>query len=538
VAVEQRRAIVGDGLIALGPLPVSRIATEPATWLFVASASGLLAWALLSAAVLGGLLVSTRVARGSARQWTQGLHEFIGALAVVFTVIHIASVPADPQLGIGLRQLLIPFTRAGNPLAQGCGVLAAYLLTAVMLTSWARTLLPWRWWRQVHHLSFPLWALASMHTVLASTPTTRPTVRWASLALTATVLILLRIRLLPTPTTPATVTHPPTTTSPPAPPDPPVTPTTPDTGMQLLIDQTTWEADNVLSLRLHSPTNTPLPPWQPGAHIELALPSGRRRQYSLYGDPTDTQHYHIAVLRNPTGRGGSTEVHTDTRAGQLITIHGPRNHFPLQPANAYLLIAGGIGITAIMAMATHLATTTECDWKLIYTGRRRTSMAFLTQLPTLGPQHIQIHPTDERPKPDLAALITAATPGTAIYCCGPDRLLHAVHTLVTTRPDLTLHSERFTGTTPTHGTAFHVELHRSGLTIPIPPNRTILHTIRDLAPHIPTGCEQGICGNCRTTVLSGEPDHRDHLLTPTERTNGTMLICVSRARTPQLTLDL
>jgi ferredoxin-NADP reductase/DMSO/TMAO reductase YedYZ heme-binding membrane subunit len=537
VAVKQRRAIVGDGLIALGPLPVSRIATEPATWLFVANASGLLAWALLSASVLGGLLVSTRVARGSARQWTQGLHEFIGALAVVFTVIHIASLPADPQLGIGLRQLLIPFTRLGNPLAQGCGVLAAYFLTAVMLTSWARTLLPWRWWRQVHLLSFPLWALASVHTVLAST-TTRPTVRWATLAIGAAVLILIRIRLLPTPPTPAAVTHPPTTTSPPAAPtDPPATPATPETGMRLLIGQTTWEADNVLSLRLHSPTGAPLPPWQPGAHIELALPSGRRRQYSLYGDPTDTQHYRIAVLRDPSGRGGSLEVHTDTRAGQLITVQGPRNHFPLQPSEAYLFIAGGIGITAMMAMATHVAITTT-EWKLIYAGRRRTSMAFLNELPALGTHHIEVMPADERGKPDLNAIITAATPGTAVYCCGPDRLLQAVQTLVTARGDLTLHSERFTGTTPTHGTAFHVELHRSGLTIPIPPNRTILHTIRDLAPHIPTGCEQGICGACRTTVLSGEPEHRDHLLTTTERNAGTMLICVSRARTPRLTLDL
>lgn len=533
-------------MIALIPQPVSQVPPDPAAWLFVASASGLLAWALLSASVLGGLLVSTRLTRGSARQWTQGLHEFIGALAVIFTVIHIASVPADPQLGIGLRQLLIPFTRLGNPLAQGCGVLAAYLLTAVMLTSWARTLLPWQWWRRIHLLTYPLWALASVHTILASTATTRPAIRWASLALGAAVLVLIRIRLLPspaaTPPPPQSTPQPPTTTAPRAQPTAhettPTTPTTAETGMRLLIGQTTWEADNVLSLRLNSPTGAPLPIWEPGAHIELALPSGRHRQYSLYGDPTDTQHYRIAVLRDLTGRGGSLEVHTDSRAGQLITVQGPRNHFPLLPSDAYLFIAGGIGITAMMAMATHTATT-DADWKLIYTGRRRASMAFLDQLHALGAHHVELMPADERGRPDLEAIITAASPGTAVYCCGPDRLLRAVQTLVTARPDLTLHSERFTGTTPTGGAALHVELHRSGLTVEVPADCTILHAIRAVLPgSVPAGCEQGICGACRTMVLDGEPEHRDDFLSSADRAAGAMLICVSRARSERLTLDL
>lgn len=545
--MEQHRTIVGDGLIALTPLPVSRVAPDPGAWLFVASASGLLAWALLSASVLGGLLVSARLTRGSARQWTQGLHEFIGALAVVFTVVHVAAVPAAPQLGIGLRQLLVPFTRLGNPVAQGCGVLAAYFLIAVMLTSWAQALLPWRWWRRVHVLTFPLWVLASVHTVLASGGTARPAVRWAGLVVGVVVLVLIRIRLLPPrathPAVPAQVSsQPATTTTMTASPqvqlvDPAATTVLAEPGMQLLIGQTTWEADNVLSLRLHSPTGTSLPIWEPGAHIELALPSGRCRQYSLYGDPTDTQYYRIAVLRDPAGRGGSAEVHADTRAGQLITVQGPRNHFPLLPSEAYLFIAGGIGITAMMPMATRVASA-DAEWKLVYAGRRRASMAFFDEVRALGSDQVELMPADERGRPDLEAIIGAVAPGTAVYCCGPDRLLRAVQTLVAARPDLSLYSERFSGTAATGGTAFHVELHRSGLIIDVPADRTILHAVRDVAPGIPTGCEQGICGACRATVLAGEPEHRDDLLSSAERAAGAMLICVSRARSERLTLDL
>jgi ferredoxin-NADP reductase len=307
--------------------------------------------------------------------------------------------------------------------------------------------------------------------------------------------------------------------------------------MRLVIGQTTWEADNVLSLRLVSPDGAPLPSWEPGAHIELALPSGRRRQYSLCGDPNDTRSYRIAVLQVPAGRGGSVEVHTGARVGQLLTVHGPRNHFPLVPSPAYLFIAGGIGITAVLAMAARVAAVGG-EWTLVYAGRRRTSMAFLDEVRALGPERVDVVPGDERGRPDLDAIIGAAAPGTAVYCCGPDRLLHAVQERVAARPDLSLHVERFTGTTAGGGAAFQVELRRSGRVIDVPADRTVLQAVREVLPAVPAGCEQGICGACRTTVLTGEPDHRDELLSSADRAAGAMLICVSRARSERLTLDL
>jgi ferredoxin-NADP reductase len=307
--------------------------------------------------------------------------------------------------------------------------------------------------------------------------------------------------------------------------------------MRLLIAQTTWEADDILSLRLCSPDGAPLPRWEPGAHIELALPSGRRRQYSLCGDPNDTRYYRIAILQVPSGRGGSVEVHTGTRAGQLIPAHGPRNHFPLVPSPSYLFIAGGIGITTMLPMATRVAAAGG-EWRLVYAGRCRAGMAFLDEVRALDPDRVEVTPTDKHGRPNLDTIIGAASSGTAVYCCGPNQLLDDAQRLVAARPDLTLHSERFTGIAAAGGAAFQVELCRSGRTVDVPADRTVLQAIRDVAAAVPAGCEQGICGVCRTTVLAGEPDHRDELLSSADRAAGAMLICVSRARTEQLVLDL
>jgi len=513
-----------------------------AAWWYVARASGLVASLLLGVSVVGGLLLTVRLTQGRSRAWTQGLHEFVGALAVVFTGIHLVSVLAADQLQVGPWQLLVPFTRPANPVAQGLGVLACYLLIAVVATSWARASMPWRWWRCLHLLAWPLFALACAHTALAGTDTTSPIVHWASLLVGVAILFLAVLRMLTLDLLTARRAEPP-----PSPladrvpqqrqssPSPPVTGS--DPGLSLLIGQTTWEADNVMSLRLHSPDGAALPAWEPGAHIELALPSGRRRQYSLCGDPEDRYSYRIAVLQVPAGRGGSVEVHTGTRAGQLISVQGPRNHFPLVPSPAYLFIAGGIGITAMLAMAARLVTTGS-EWKLVYVGRSRAGMAFIDEVSALGPDRVEVVPSEERGRPDLDKIIGSVAAGTAVYCCGPDQLLTAVRERVANRPHLTLHTELFAGGGPTGGAAFHVELRRTGRIIEVPGDRSVLQAVREVLPAVAAGCEQGICGACRTTVLAGEPDHRDEFLSSAERAAGAMLICVSRAFSERLTLDL
>ena len=506
----------------------TRVRLDPVLWWYVARASGLMAWALLSVSVVAGLLMSMRLARGGVRRWIQGFHEFLGALAVMFTAIHLVAV-FSASLRVGVVQLLVPFTKPDKPVAQGCGVIACYLLIAVMATSWVRVLLPWRWWRRVHLLALPLWAVATAHTVLAGSDVTNPVTYWAGLAVTEVVVFLAVLRLTTVrraadgAASGARATGARTAPA--------------DDGMQLIIGQTVREAENVLSLRLESPDGAALPGWDPGAHIELVLPSGRRRHYSLCGDPEDTHSYRIAVLQVPDGRGGSMELHAIARAGQLVTVHGPRNHFPLVASQAYVFIAGGIGITPMMAMAARVAST-AVEWKLVYAGRRRAGMAFAEEIQALDTHRVEVLPGDEGARPDLCALIDAASPGAAIYCCGPDRMLHAVRERVLARGDVSLHSERFTGTATGAAAAFQVELQRSSHIIDVPANRTVLQAVRTVVPTITVGCEQGVCGACRTIILAGEPDHRDELLSHADRAAGAMLICVSRARTERLTLDL
>ena len=528
-------------VVLMGPAPgmAAHGVLGDAAWWYVARASGLVGWSLLAVSVVFGLVLAVRLIQGPRRAWVQGLHEFIGVLAVVFSAIHVVSVLAADRLHIGPWQVVIPFTRPDNPVAQGCGVLACYLLIAVTVTSWTRASLPWRWWRRLHLLTLPLFALACVHTALAGTDTASPIVHWAGLVVGAAILFLALLRLL-TRRVPAdrAQPRPPVARVPQQRQSSPLLAATPvESGMSLLVGQTTWEADNIMSLRLYSPDRAPLPSWEPGAHIELVLPSGRRRQYSLCGDPEDRYSYRIAVLQVPAGRGGSVEVHTNTRAGQLITVQGPHNNFPLAPSAAYLFIAGGIGITALLAMVARLASTGG-EWKLVYTGRTGAGMAFIDEVSALGPDRVDVICSDERGRADLDRIIGSATDGTAVYCCGPGRLIKAVRERVAGRPDLTLHTELFAGGGHSGGASFDVELRRTGRTVRVRGDRTVLQAVREVLPTVAASCEQGVCGACRTTVLAGEPDHRDELLTNAERAAGAMLICVSRAYSERLVLDL
>ena len=307
----------------------------------------------------------------------------------------------------------------------------------------------------------------------------------------------------------------------------------------MLVRQLTWEAHDVVSLRLVPVDGAEVPGWAPGAHVDLVVPSGAVRQYSLCGDPDDATGYTVAVLREADGRGGSVEIHDSALIGRTVGVRGPRNHFPLRDAESYLLIAGGIGITPILAMARELARR-GAKWRAVYGGRSRRSMAFVDQLRGLG--DVAIVPEDERGLLDLGGELAAVGAGTAVYCCGPERLLRAVTEAAQAR-GLELRFERF-GADPSRpadaaGAAFEVVLHRSGRTLPIPAERSILDAVRELIPDTPASCEEGFCGTCETRVLEGVPEHRDTILDDSERAaNETMMICVGRSRTPRLVLDL
>ncbi len=299
-------------------------------------------------------------------------------------------------------------------------------------------------------------------------------------------------------------------------------------------------ADGVVVLSLRAQDGAPLPPWAPGAHIDLVMDGAPTRQYSLCGDPADRTRYRVGVLRDPSGGGGSRYVHDRLEVGQVVRARGPRNHFRFVEASDHLFIAGGIGITPLLPMLA-AAQAAGRSWRLVYGGRSRASMAFLDELSRYG-DRVTAWPQDEQGLLPLAELLDPPRPGTAVYCCGPEPLLAAVEKQCQNWPVGALHVERFAParlTDPVRRDAFEVELRRSDLTLLVPPERSILSVLEQAGVGVLSSCSEGTCGTCETSVLQGEPDHRDSVLDAEERRRGDcMMICVSRSRGPRLVLDL
>jgi ferredoxin-NADP reductase len=302
----------------------------------------------------------------------------------------------------------------------------------------------------------------------------------------------------------------------------------------------TMVAEGVLTLELSSSTGGRLRDWTPGSHIDLVLPNGTTRQYSLCGDRWDPFTYRVGVLLEPRSRGGSAYVHHELAVGDLVGVGGPRNNFPLVPSEEYLFVAGGIGITPLVPMVQQ-ADMLGADWQLLYGGRRRGSMAFLDELAGYG-DRVQVRPEDEFGLLDLAGFLGEARSGVRIYCCGPSPLLAAIERACADWPPYTLRTERFVATergAPVRSAPFEVELARTGVTVTVPPDRSILEVVGAAGVDVLSSCRQGICGTCETTVLAGRPDHRDALLDDDElETTDCMYICVSRSAGDRLVLDL
>ncbi|TQS41205.1 oxidoreductase [Cryptosporangium phraense] len=302
----------------------------------------------------------------------------------------------------------------------------------------------------------------------------------------------------------------------------------------LRVERRETAADGVVLLELVDPDGRALPAWDPGAHIDLVL-GPYVRQYSLCGDPADRARWRIAILRDADGRGGSAFAHDRLAAGDVVAVSGPRNHFRLDPSPRYLFVAGGIGITPIVPMVA-AATAAGADWELHYGGRSRASMAFSHRLAADYGDRVRVHPQDETGLLDLDRILGGSRSGTLVYCCGPEPLLQAVEQRCLAGE---LRVERFSAQPRDEGTAFEVVLRRSGLTLTVPPGRSILDVVEAAGVPVLSSCREGTCGTCETAVLDGTVDHRDTLLTADEQAaNDTMFVCVSRAASSPLILDL
>lgn len=311
----------------------------------------------------------------------------------------------------------------------------------------------------------------------------------------------------------------------------------------LRVHQKTWEAQGVTSVTFVHPEGESLPRWEPGAHLSLHLPNGLVREYSLCSDPDDTSHWTVAVLRVPDSRGGSSLIHEELQIGSEILVDGPRNLFQVDgDARRHLLVAGGIGITPIVAMTRALAAK-GADWHLLYTGRSREVMAFVEEISGLPAERVTVHADDEVGGfADISGIVGGVDEDTVVYCCGPATLMEAVEITV---PDTSrLRLERFRAPEPvadpeTPDGAFEVVINSTGDRVPVDADTSILDALAAAGHEVPSSCTEGICGTCETGVVSGEIDHRDFLLSDEEKESGcTMCICVSRCRGAELVLDL
>jgi vanillate monooxygenase ferredoxin subunit len=306
------------------------------------------------------------------------------------------------------------------------------------------------------------------------------------------------------------------------------------------------EAEDICSFELASADGAPLPAFSAGSHVDVQLPGGLTRQYSLCNDPAESHRYLIGVLRDPASRGGSQAMHDAVKEGDTLQISPPKNHFALaHEARRHLLLAGGIGVTPILCMAERLARSGGA-FEMHYCTRSRGRTAFHDRIASSAfAASVQFHFDDGEAaqKLDLPALLGTPRAGEHVYVCGPKGFMDAVLGTARTAgwPEAQLHYEFFgADVAPAAGDgAFEVQLSSSGRVISVAADQTVVKALEAAGIIVPTSCEQGVCGTCLTRVLEGECDHKDLYLTPEEQTaNDQFLPCCSRAKSTRLVLDL
>jgi vanillate O-demethylase ferredoxin subunit len=305
-------------------------------------------------------------------------------------------------------------------------------------------------------------------------------------------------------------------------------------------------AVDICTFELVAVDGAPLPAFSAGSHVDVALPNGLTRQYSLCNDPMETHRYLIGVLRDPASRGGSQALHEQVQEGQVLQISAPRNHFELaHEAGRSVLLAGGIGVTPILCMAERLAIT-GADFEMHYCTRSRERTAFYERITgsAYAPQ-VQFHFDDGAANQglDIGALLAEPKSGVHLYVCGPKGFMDAVLSTARAKgwPESQLHYEFFGAeVAPSDSDAsFEVRLASSGRIITVPKDQTVTQALSAAGVEVQTSCEQGVCGTCLTRVLEGVPDHKDQYLTPEEQAaNDQFTPCCSRARSALLVLDL
>ena len=521
---------------------------DPHIWWYVSRVSALTAWGLMSFSVVWGVLLASRVFRGLDNPaWLKDLHKYLSTLTVLLASVHTLALTLDPFVQFDAADLFIPgvatFQGASNlvNLALAIGVVAMWVMSVVYLTSLFMDKLPRAVWKTIHYSSYFVFFAIGIHAAFSGTDVGSWWYAAVSIFVISMTMIALVIRFAVIALRERRALS-----------DAKVSALriaaqaerdarfleNPDEDSRekrtMVVQNATHRADGVLGVRLIPIGGGRTAWWDAGSHITLHLPNGMERQYSLCGDSTDRTGYDIAVLDTQGPEGGSTWIHNNVKAGTVLTVSGPRNHFPLVPARTYLFIAGGIGITPIRAMIESLPA--KRDWQLLYLGKNKNGMAFADEISAEYGKRVTIHESETAGRFDLTDLLESTNAD--VYCCGPETLMSEVEQSVErTRT----HVERFNpvlreidgGAKP-----FVVRLASTGRKVNVAADVSIVDALTKAGTPIDTSCGKGVCGTCEIRVIDGKPIHLDSVMPDSDKDKiGVMYPCVSRAEGEEITLD-
>jgi len=525
---------------------------EPHIWWYVTRASAVIAWVALTVSVLWGVLLSTRVLRKIDNpSWLQDLHRYLGGTALVMVVLHMVSLSLDTYAHFSVEELLVPFAIeprfAGLPIALG--ILAFYVLVAVQASSYLKNRIPSKVWKGIHYSSYVALVGVSFHAGFSSSKDVGQ-FWYQSLAIVLVALgagsaitrILVGSRA-------ASLSHAgvdSTRTGRGAPRNSRLTAgsdsaTTPIAGhpRRMIVHAIDSETPEVRRFTLIDADGNRLPVWQPGAHVTIYLPDRRTRHYSLCGDPAERSQFEIAVLRIDEPGSGSSWLHDEISVNSELLVGDPLNHFELEPASAYVFIAGGIGITPIKSMIESLPE--RRDWHLHYFGRSRSTMAFLDELVDRYPQRVTVWARDEQGAMDvrLEDVLSQSPSDAQVYCCGPESLMSALAVIV---EEDRLHLERFLPldrASAFESKPIEVTCRKSRTSFVVDADESLLDALESRGLPVMGSCRSGVCGTCEVRVVAGTPLHLDSVLPDADKDKlGIMYACVSRATSERLVLDI
>lgn len=505
--------------------------TNPQIWWYLTRASAIVAWVLMTLTVVWGILLKTRILRGADNpEWLTVTHRYISGLALAMIATHMATLILDEWVSFTVADVLVPFSNEFKPWPVALGIFAFWLVILVQVTALGARWLPDWLWKGIHLSSYASIALVALHSGLVGTDVGKPwyTVLSLILIITLTLAALLRLIIAGRAKPVRQQTEAPTSALP-----------TPSRSTRETFDARVVDRVNVgdsLALLTLEPTDPTVDlEWEEGAHLTLHLGNGVERQYSLAGDPAEQNRLVIGVLKTRGEGGGSAWIHETLDVGSVIVCDKPRNSFPLKPAHRYQFIASGVGITAIHAMLYCLPASRE--WSLLYLGRTRSDMLFVDELVQQFGDRVTLWVSEERGS--RAPLDALVDPLAEVYACGSASVLATLENYVAPKR---LHVERFEPIERKPSTkfaTFDVVAARSGVTVSVGENESVLDTLENAGIEVHASCRRGTCGSCELSVVSGSPDHLDSVMPDHDKDDlGIMFPCVSRSREAVLTLDV